>query len=283
MMHAADTPSVLAESLAFPEGPAFDADGNLWFVELEAGRIARIDRAGSLKRFDVGGKPNGLAFDAHGRLWICDSGRNQVRVLDPTTGLIEVGAAAVNGQPLDGPNDLAFDTLGNLLFSCPGNSREAPTGYVCCLTATGECMVIGGGFYFPNGLALTSDGTTLIVAETRRQRLWRGSWNGSERNWDPAPWVKTSGPIGPDGLAVDADGRVFAAIYGAGRIDLFSPDGARSELPVSGANPTNCALDPFEDWGLIVTESERGQVLSFPKVRAQPALHRPVEVRRVQE
>ena len=256
---------VLARGLSFPEGPLFDAEGHLWCVEMKGGGLARLDRTGQLTRFATGGAPNGLALDTTGGIWFCDSEQNEIRRLDPATGACESIVGSVNGHNLDKPNDLAFDAAGNLVFTCPGNSREAPTGYVCCLAPAGDCTVIADGLYFPNGLAFAGDGA-LIVAETRKQRLWRGDWDALQRHWiAPAVLCATGGaPIGPDGLAIDITGRLHAAIYGASMVEVFGADGARlGALTTPGANPSNCAFDPTGALGLVVTETERGELLSF--------------------
>jgi gluconolactonase len=257
---------VIARGLAFPEGPLFDAQGDLWCVEMQGGGLARLDRAGRLTRFATGGAPNGLALDAAGGIWFCDSGQNSIRRLNPATGHCETIVGSVDGRDLDKPNDLAFDAVGNLVFTCPGNSRETPTGYVCCLTPSGDCTVIADQLYFPNGLAFTSDGA-LVIAETRRQRLWRGGWDAGQRCWtSPTPLCATGGaPIGPDGLAIDIAGRLHVAIYGGGMVEVFDADGlCLGALTTQGANPSNCAFDPTGELGLVVTETERGELLSFP-------------------
>jgi gluconolactonase len=257
---------VIARGLDFPEGPMFDAAGDLWCVELKAGRLARLGRDGALDRFVVGGAPNGLALDAAGGVWFCDADRDAVRRLDPATGETATVVQTVDGHALDRPNDLAFDAAGNLVFTCPGTSRTEPTGYVCCLSPDGACTVIADGLYFPNGLAFTPNGD-LVLAETRRQRLWRGGWDAVARRWiAPAPLCATVGaPIGPDGLAIDAEGRIHAAIYGAGQVEIFASDGQRlGALTTPGAHTSNCAFDPSGRLGLVVTETERGELLSFP-------------------
>jgi gluconolactonase len=257
---------VLASGLDFPEGPLFDASGNLWCVEMKAGRLACLDTHGGLHRYSVGGAPNGLAHDAAGGIWFCDADRNAVRRLEPRSDTCGTIVDRIGGRPLDRPNDLAFDAAGNLLFTCPGDSRIEPSGYVCCLAANGTCTVIAEGFCFPNGLALTAAGD-LIVAETRRQRLWRGRWDTGRRRWtDPCVLCTTAGaPIGPDGLAVDQEGRIYAAIYGAGMVEVFAANGLRLEaIATAGANPSNCAFDPSGRLGLVITETERGEILNWP-------------------
>jgi gluconolactonase len=227
--------------------------------------MARRRPDGRLERFEVGGAPNGIAIDAAGGVWFCDADRGAIRRLDPSSGRCENVVDTIDGRPLDRPNDLAFDAAGNLVFTCPGNSRTEPTGYICALSPAGDCTRVAEGLYFPNGLAFAPDGD-LVLAETRRQRLWRGGWDAATRRWLAAkPFCQTAGaPIGPDGLAIDDEGRIYTAIYGAGLVQVFAPDGTHREfLATLGANASNCAFDPRGALGLVVTETQRGQILGF--------------------
>ena len=257
---------VLASGLQFPEGPVFTPDGALWCVELKGGGLARWQQ-GALTRVATGGGPNGASVDREGRIWFCDSQHNAIRRLDPRTGAAESVAERVDGQPFNKPNDLAFDAAGNLLFSCPGESRHEPSGYVCCLAPSGEVSVIAREMYFPNGLVFLNGGRSLLLAETYRQRLWIGDWDPQLREWhNTRIWAdQVLGAPGPDGMALGADGRLYVAVYGSGQIKIYDAAGRQAgarDLP--GRNPTNCAFDPAGRLGLVVTEAERGELLSLP-------------------
>lgn len=262
---------ILADGLDFPEGPAFDRKGRLWFVELKAGRLGCWED-GRLTRVEVGGSPNGIAVDAQNRLVFCDAGECAIRRHDLTTGATETLARTLDGEPLFAPNDLAFDTAGNLVFTCPGDSRTEPTGYIAILKTNGTVSRLASGFYFPNGLAFSPDGRHLVVAETRRQRLWRGRWDPLEGRWlAPRPWASVGGTVGPDGMAFAADGRLYVAIYSGSAVKIVASDGEIDGiLEIPGANPTNCAFDPLGRLGLVVTEAERGRLLSFPDIPLSP-------------
>lgn len=261
----ANTPQILAEGLAFPEGPAFAPDGSLWLVELKGGNLCRWSD-GMLSRISVGGEPNGIAIDLQGRVVFCDASECAIRRHDPTNGVTETLAATLEGKPLFKPNDLAFDSAGNLIFTCPGDSRTEPTGYLAVLKPDGSVSRVASGFYFPNGLAFTPDGCHLVVAETRRQRLWRGRWDSLNGRWlAPRPWASVGGTIGPDGMAFAADGRLHVSIYSGGAVKVVAADGEVEEVnAVPGANPTNCAFDPSGRLGLVVTEAENGRLFKFP-------------------
>ncbi len=256
---------VLASGLSFPEGPAFDSRGTLWFVELKGGTLVQFTVEG-LQRIQTRGSPNGIAIGCNDEIWFCDAGQCAVRRYRPGDGSFETLVSHLNGNVLAKPNDLAFDSVGNLVFTCPGGSETAPIGYVCCLRPDGNVQKVASGMYFPNGLAFWDGDRVLVIAETHRQRLWRGWWDAGTATWhDPHPWADVGGRVGPDGMAVGADGLVYVAVYGAGHIKAVGPDGtvmAVYELP--GRNPTNCAFDPNGKLGLVVTEAEKGLLLSLP-------------------
>jgi len=272
-------PRLLAQGLQFPEAPTFDANGQLWCVELNNGCITRIGGDGTLDRHEVGGRPTGLALGREGQMWFCDSRRNEVRVFCSTSGRNWPVVGSADGHDLDAPNDLAFDPDGNLLFSCPGQSRTAPTGYLALLRPSGNCSVAGKGLQFPNGLAFGLDGKTLYLAETYRRCVWQGCWDAQMGWWTPsAEILRTSGPNGPDGLAVDQEGRVFTAVYGAGCIMSVIPGGAADTQPVSGSCPTSCAFDPSGKLGLVFTEAETGTIAALPQRALGLSLHVAVQV-----
>lgn len=255
---------ILVEQLRFPEGPAFAPDGSLWLVELQGKSLVRYDN-GKVERFEVGGKPNGIAIDRAGLIWFCDAEMDAIRCFDPLEGRARIVVDQLDGQRLDHPNDLVFDTVGNLLFTCPGNSRQEPTGYVCVLKTDGGIKKVAEGKFFPNGLAFVDQGRQLIIAETYRQRLFKGDWDVYNTEFSEKDiFAETGGPIGPDGMAVTAAGEVYVAVYGSAKIKVFGPDGTyRSSILLPGSNPTNCAFDPTGKQGLVITEAEKGLLLSY--------------------
>ena len=65
---------VVAEGLAFPEGPVVMADGSVIVVELAGGRITRCWNGRSEVICAIGGGPNGAAIGPDGALWVCNNG-----------------------------------------------------------------------------------------------------------------------------------------------------------------------------------------------------------------
>lgn len=256
--------TLICEGLRFPEGPAFAPDGSLWLAELNGKSLVQYHN-GNLRGFEVGGKPNGIAIDNEGLIWFCDAEINAIRCFNPKTEVVEDRVSNINGEELAHPNDLAFDEAGNLIFTCPGNSRQEPTGYVCVLQKSGAVKKVIKDKYFPNGLVFVDGGKQLILAETYRQRLWKGDWNTEACEYSNASiFTETGGPIGPDGMAVAASGNLYVAVYGSSQVKIYNQQGNDiGAIDLPGSNPTNCAFDPNWKMGLVITEAEKGLLLSF--------------------
>jgi gluconolactonase len=164
-------PVVVATGQRFPEGPAFDAAGNLHVCNRWDGFINRIAPDGSIARFvATDGKPNGSRFHADGRLFIADIGRREILAADPSCA-IEVIVSADRG--LQGPNDLVFDRRGRMYFTDPGLGSIQVEGYVYRWSPDEGLVRLAGGLTYPNGLALSSNERTLHVAETGANRVSR--------------------------------------------------------------------------------------------------------------
>ena len=245
----------------------FDFNGNLWFVEIKGGNLSRWDGTG-LVRFDVDGTPNGAMIDKEGNIWFCDSGRGEIRTYNPHIQIFKtICGQTTDGKRLIRPNDLIFDAFGNLLFSDHADGREKPISTLCVLPkGKNEAKVISMDKYFTNGLIFRADGKTLIFAETYRQQLWIAEWDAgnlelkNERHFAKAGY----GPWGPDGMAYDEEEKLYVAVFNESKINIYNKNGELSGcLDCPGSRPTSCAFDPSGKLGLVVTEAEKGQILSY--------------------
>ncbi|GAB3913348.1 SMP-30/gluconolactonase/LRE family protein [Larkinella knui] len=260
--------TIIATGLQFPEGPAFTSDGTLWCVEQDGASLFWLKPDGTTGRIQVGigSRPNGLYIDDLDRLWFCDSGQHAIRCINYADQEPETIVDHVGEEPLDWPNDLIFDPEGNLIFTCPGPSEEDEPGFVSVCSTVGEVKKISEKLFYPNGVAFLPNGRTLLVSETHRKRIWAGRWDAVGLNWiNPTVWAET-GPngFGPDGLTLGPDNQIYVAIYGGSCIQVYKPTGVLSDtIKLPGENPTNCAFDPTGRLGLVVTEGEKGQLLSI--------------------
>ncbi|MCW6507775.1 SMP-30/gluconolactonase/LRE family protein [Lichenifustis flavocetrariae] len=187
--------NLLAEGLAFPEGPVVLPDGDLALVEISRGTVTR---AGSDGRTHVlaepGGGPNGAALGPDGALYICNNGGfswqrddgwrpigkapdnrgGRIERVDIGTGKVEVLYDRGGGEPLCAPNDIVFDRHGGFYFTDHGHrdGRRVDFGAVFYARADGSLIRQVAFPIGPNGIGLSPDGARLYVAETSSGRLW---------------------------------------------------------------------------------------------------------------
>ncbi len=158
----------------FIEGPSFDADGNLYIVDIPFGRIFRIspDRKWTLV-VEYEGWPNGLKIDAKGRILVADY-MHGIMELDARAGKMLPILTARNSESFRGCNDLHIARNGDIYFTDQGQTGlHDPTGRVYRLRTTGQldCLINTG--ISPNGLVLDPSENVLFVAMTRDNAVWR--------------------------------------------------------------------------------------------------------------
>ncbi|MFQ6099401.1 MAG: SMP-30/gluconolactonase/LRE family protein, partial [Armatimonadota bacterium] len=109
----------LAGGFAFTEGPAADAEGNVFFTDQPNNRILKWSVEGELSTFmQPCGRSNGLCFDHRGNLWACADEENQLWRIS-AAGEAAVVVREYNGKLLNGPNDVWVRPDGGLYFTDP--------------------------------------------------------------------------------------------------------------------------------------------------------------------
>src|ERR1700722_7289227 len=101
-----ETLQKLPDGFEFTEGPACDAQGNVYFTDQPNDRILKWSIDGKLSTFmQPCGRANGLCFDEHGNLWACADEKNELWRINPA-GKVTVVVKKFNGKLLNGPNDV---------------------------------------------------------------------------------------------------------------------------------------------------------------------------------
>jgi gluconolactonase len=252
--------SLLLSGYDSPEGPCFDRDGSLFFVNWESSSIVRLAPDGQAGEwFNSGGIPAGLAFDPAGNLYVADEGEQIHGILRITPDKrAEILVNEYEGRPLNGANDLMFDANGVLYFSDPwGSGPDNPIGGFYRLFPDGRLERLDHGLAFPNGVAVAADGSAAYLAETYRNRILRYPIAADGTVGPREPWADLPGGAGPDGMAFDEQGNLYVAHFGGGRVAIFAPDGTLTdEIAVPGAQVTNCAFGGPNRTTLVITDVE---------------------------
>ncbi len=257
-------PIPIATGFNSPEGPAFDKEGRLHFVNWLTSSIIRVGADGVPREIaNTGGIPSGLAFHRDGMLYCADEGPHIHGVITiDVQGSITPFVQRYRDLPLNGANDLTFDEQGILYFSDPwGSSAANPIGAFYRAFPDGTLQQLDAGLAFPNGVAINADGSAVFLAETYRNHILRYPIAPSGAVEGSSVFARLRGATGPDGMAFDADGRLYVAHHGEGRIDVFDRDGRElDQIPIPGRQPTNVAFGGANFDDLFITEVETASV-----------------------
>ena len=249
----------------FLEGPSFDRDGNLYVVDVAWGRVFRVSPAGTFALvIEYDGEPNGLKIHRDGRIFLADF-RHGIMLLDPVRGTVAPVVQASEFGPFKGVNDLVFASNGDLYFTDQGlTGLQDPSGRLHRLRADdGRLDTLLQGIPSPNGLVLGLDEDAVFVNVTRDNAVWRVPLNAAGAAFKVGAYVRLSGGVGPDGLAIDESGGLAIAHLGLGSVWIVDSAGEPAARVRSCAGPatTNVAYGGSDMRSLYITESETGQIL----------------------
>jgi gluconolactonase len=237
----------------FTEGPAADAEGNIYFTDIPNQKILKWSYKGgsiALYRQDSG-QANGLMFNKEGHLIICEMANKRV-TLDDMKGNITVLADNYKGKELHMPNDLWIDPRGGIYFS--DFTMLAPTGtqketlQVYYIPPDNNGLIRAtDNLVAPNGLIGTPDGKTLYIADMGAGKTWRYKIQSDGILTDQQVFCEQ----GSDGMALDEKGNVYTT--GDTAIQVYNQDGKKIEEIVIPERPSNMTFGGKERTTLFIT------------------------------
>lgn len=266
---------VLTDGIVFGESPRWH-DGRLWFSDWGRGRVWSIgDRGGSpTLEAEVASFPMCIDFLPDGRLLVVSSADRQVLRREPGGDLVRhADLAAMSLKPW---NDIVVDAAGgayvnSIGFEFPG--EEPAPGLVVLVRLDGEVVPVADDLAFPNGMAITDDGQTLLVAESYAEQLTAYKVGRDGRLSGRRVWAATPGDH-PDGICVDASGAVWYADVGRGHCVRVREGGEVIGSVELDRGAFACTLsrdsDPrlfvvAQDWGgPSAVGGATGQIVVFP-------------------
>lgn len=215
------------------EGAAVDSNGALYFASRGSykGIIKWTEQDGAEQYAAVAtmAGPGGLWIDEEDNIYLTATDEREVQRLAPD-GTLTTIAKEFEADPAtaQGPNDITVSRSGVVYFTDPnGYYGESAPGTVYRIDTDGEVSVFDDTVVGPNGIVLSADDRALYVAnnvaQTRSNLVrWPLGEDGSAAG--PKEIVAEFEPCVADGMAVDAEGRVWVTCYSYGTAHLIDPE-----------------------------------------------------------
>jgi gluconolactonase len=271
---------VLAGGFDWSEGPVWvPRDGGyLLFSDIPRNSIMQwvpgrgvslfLKPSGYTGKADYGAEPgsNGLSLDPDGNLVCCEHGDRRMSRMTWDGGKRTL-VDSYQGRRLNSPNDAVWHKNGDLYFTDPPYGlperwedprRELDFCGVYRLTSSGELKLLTKEMTRPNGIGLSPDQRTLYVAQSDPDAaLWKsfplnsdGSLAAGRTFYDVTAMVDRHKGL-PDGMAIDAQGNIFAT--GPGGVFIFTPQGTLLGRIDTKEATANCCFGGPDGSTLFIT------------------------------
>jgi sugar lactone lactonase YvrE len=244
------------------EGPACDADGNVYVVNFAREKtIGKVTPDGKAEVFvTLPGKStgNGIVFDKQGMMYVADYVGHNVLKIDPKTRKISVFA---HNPMMNQPNDLAIAPDGTLYASDPNWGKS--TGQLWRIDMGGKTHRVAENMGTTNGIDVSPDGKTLYVNESVQRNVWAFTID-ADGSLSNKRLLKKFPDHGFDGMRCDVDGNLYITRYGKGTVAVLSPRGeVLREIDVLGKRPSNLCFGGPDGKTVYVTEVEKQRLVQF--------------------
>ncbi len=202
----------LMTGIAFGESPRWH-DGRLWFCDWGAEELIAVRPDGHSEVIArVPSFPFCIDWLADGRLLIVSSRERALMTLDEDGSLQTL--TDLSGLSGKGWNEIVADATGNAYVNGGGfdlmAGEEFAPGIIALVPPDGEARQVADGIAFPNGMAVTPDNGTLIIAESYGRRLTAFDITGAGGLSNRRVWADLGDGV-PDGICIDAEGAVWYA------------------------------------------------------------------------
>jgi sugar lactone lactonase YvrE len=249
-------PHILKTELAFPESPRWH-DGRLWVSDWGAQEVLAVDLEG---RAEVVARVESLMCIDHlpdGRLLVVSSADRRLVRREPDGSLVTHGDLDALGEhPW---NDIVVDGRGNAYVNNVGfdfPEGEFAPGFVALVSPDGAARQVADGLAFPNGMVVTPDNATLIVAESYGQQLTAFEIAADGGLSNRRTWAQVDDH--PDGICLDADGAIWYGDVGNRRCVRVREGGEVLQVIDLDRGCFACALGGPERRTLFMTVNEWG-------------------------
>ena len=228
---------VLLAGLKFGEGPRW-RDGKLWFSDFYAHRVATVGLDGREQTIvEVPQRPSGLGWTAKGELLVVSMLDRRVLRFDGKALHLHADLSALAGGLC---NDMVVDAAGRAYVGNFGYDRhnDAPARDTRIIRVDPDgrnAAFVGDDLHFPNGMVITPDGRTLIVAETFAHQLTAFDVAADGGLGNRRLFAALDG-VFPDGICLDAEGAVWVADARGRNVIRVLPGGRIAQTVDTGAD-----------------------------------------------
>jgi gluconolactonase len=239
------------------EGPLADETGGLYFSDVPGGGVYHLGSEGRVdtvipRRKSVGG----ICLHSDGGIVV--SGRDVCRVFEGSSEVLLSTTDLPDDEfRVSGFNDLGADRAGRIFVGAVRRRRvddEMENCELVMITDRGRGEAVYGGIGLPNGVVASPDGRFLYHADTFAKSIAVIDLTGDAHVPVVSRRISTAEiPGGPDGMAADEEGGLWAAFYEGGCIVRFTPEGrVDRRIEVPAANPLNLCFIGADLENLVV-------------------------------
>lgn len=245
------------------EGPVWNARrGVLHFVDIHAGDLHAYDPVHAAHTVHHWGEPLGCLAPASGGGLILALQRTGLARFDPAGGALTPLLHPEPHLPGNRFNDGKCDPAGRFLVGTMDDAEQTAGGSLYSLSPQGSVEKLLSGLRISNGLAWSPDGRTFYFIDTPTRLVMAYDYDlatGALAN--PRPAVRVPEALGwPDGMAADAEGMLWVALWGGAQITRWDPATGRllAAVRLPALNVTSCAFGGPELSDLYVTSARKG-------------------------
>ncbi|SHH56373.1 Sugar lactone lactonase YvrE [Chryseolinea serpens] len=238
------------------EGPAFDAQGNLYVVNYQKdGTIGWVKPNGTVTLFltlPEGSVANSIQFTSKGKMLLADFKGHNVLQVNMKTKKIGV---YVHNDKFNQPNDFCINSRDQLFVSDP-NWKES-TGQLWRIDRGGKAVLLTDQMGTTNGIELSPDERTLYVNESVQRKIWKFDVDGKGNISNKTLFAEFP-DFGFDGMKCDEQGNLYVTRYGKGAVAVLSPAGDLiREINLKGKNCSNLVFGGLNGKLVFVTLQDR--------------------------